>query len=771
MNDTGFASERPRSCRIYGSVSVLLALSVSGLICPTPMAMARGADESFILTATDSSFSRYVPAYLANGFWSADSSLLGTSATMAQMAGVMDYHADDVSRPAAVPSWNEIDYFDGTAWLNAGGAGAATHTRYRQTLNMRDGLLDTRYRWHTVAHATDVSVTSFVSQSSPHLAVVSLTLAPQFSGPVHLRFTLRNPPEAQRLPLARMSAAEFAAAAAAANQAELVAGGNRTVIWYRGAVQINGFGSDAAAGLLWLEGHAAGGRRVAMAAAIEPPPNLPILRRSVKQSADGVALDVEVWLQRHHRYRFTKFIAASAQGWGGRATDDVAAASAARRRGLESLRDAHRNAWHQLWRSDIRAGGSLELQRTIHSDLFYILENSTPDTSWPAAACGFSANYFGHVFWDNDFWVFPTLLLMHPARAKSLIEFRQRTLPQALARAGAHGYAGAMYPWEADPWSGEDVTPPFAVANAEREIHVNGAVALAQWRYYLATRDLQWLRQRGFPVIQAVADFWVSRASFNAVKQRFELLHVTSPEEDYTDVDNEIYTNVVAQRSLTAANDAARALGVVPNERWAEVARKLYLPAVGERGVYFDFDPTTAHDKTTSWMATSVPLLSIPSLNFTADEKTLQGLFAHAAAAVAGVREHANQMILIMLGIQAAGIGRSGDFSDFIGAQGSGRDSFLKPPFNVRSETPQNNSNHLLATSGGFIQAFLYGLTGLRLEERGLVEEFPATLPANLAYLKVLNLAFRGQRLDVSIVRLPSGRVVREMIAKARYRD
>ncbi len=753
------------------SSSLLLALSAFIFSSVTPRVVAHGADESFILTATDSSFSRYVPTYLANGFWSADSSLLGTSATASHMTGLMDYHSEDVSRPAALPSWNEIDYFDGAAWLNASTVAASTHTYYRQTLDMHDGVLNTRYRWHSPARATDVSVTSFVSQSAPHLAVVSLMLQPKFSGRVRVRFTLHPPPVPQRLPLAQMSAEQFSAVAAQANLPDLVAGGNRTPIWYPGSVQIIGFGSDATSDTMWIEGNAEGGRRVALAAAIETPPNLAVIDHTTEAAASGVSLDLELSLQRNHRYRFTKFVAASADGWGGRATDDVAAAIVARGTGLTSLRNAHSSAWHQLWRSDIQVGGDLPLQRTIHSDLFYLLENSTLDTSWPATACGFSANYFGHVFWDNDFWVFPTLLMMHPARAKSLVAFRQRTLPQAQAqaRATAHAYTGAMYPWEADPWSGEDVTPSFAIGNADREIHVNGAVALAQWRYYLATQDLRWLREKGFPVLQAVAEFWSSRVSFNAAKQRFELLHVTSPEEDYGDVDNEIYTNVVAHQSLTAAIDAARVLGIPPNDRWALVAGGLYLPTVGDQGAYYDFDPTTAHDKTGSWMATSVPLLSIPSLNFTADAPTLQGLYAHSVTAIDRVRKHANQMILIMLAIQAADIGKSAAFSDFIGAAVSGQDPFLKPPFNVRSETPQNNSNYLLATSGGFIQAFLFGLTGLRIEERGLVQAFPPTLPTNLKYLRLVNIAFRGQMIDVSITRLPSGRVVRQMTVKTRY--
>jgi protein-glucosylgalactosylhydroxylysine glucosidase len=727
---------------------------------------ARAGDDSFILTASERDFSRYTPTYLANGFWSVRSSLLGTAASLAEMVGLMDYQPEDVSRPAAIPSWNEVDYFDGAEWLNAGTVGVSTHTHYRQTLDMHDGVLRTRYRWRDGVHMTDICVTSFVSQSMPHLGVVSLELEAHFSGPVRMRFTLRSAPEPQRMPLARMSAAQFSAAAAALNQEGLISGGDRNAIWYPGHVVVSGSGGDAAAGTVWMEGRAVLGRTVAMAAAVALPANLDIVHRTVQHGAEVVSLDLEVRVRRNHRYRFTKFVFASSEGWGGAASEDAAAAARARSSGLAPLLAAHINAWHELWRSDIVVGGSPALQRAIHSDLFYILENSTSDTSWPMAACGFSPNYFGHVFWDNDFWLFPTLLLLHPERARSLISFRQRTLPQALARAKAHGYAGAMYPWEADPWSGEDVTPAFAIINAEREIHVNGAVALAQWRYYLATQDLSWLRERGFPVIEAVADFWVSRVTFDAGKHRFELLHVTSPEEDYTDVNNEIYTNVIAHESLQAASEAARVLGVQPNARWGEVADALYLPTRGEDGRYVEFDRTTPHDKKASWMGTSIPLLSIPSLHFTADEETLRGLFRHSLTAIGQVRDKANQMILLMLAIQAADIGESTYFSEFIGGSGA-NDFFLKPPFNVRSETPQNNSNYLLATSGGFIQALLYGATGLRIDPAGLVPQFAATLPRELTYLEVVNIVVRGRVFDVRVSRLPSGQIVRQITAKA----
>jgi trehalose/maltose hydrolase-like predicted phosphorylase len=759
------------------SLSVLLTQAASAAATP------ESAMDSFKLTATDRNFENYYPTYLANGYWSMASSLSGTGPTPAQMAGVMDYTAADVSRPAAIPSWNEIDYYDGAQWLNAGAVSGWTHADYRQTLDMRDGLLHTRYQWRSSAHRTDVSVTSFVSMSDPHLAVVSLQLTPRFSGAVRLRFTLRSPPPPQRLRLAEMSAAEFNAASAASNQPELATGGKRDAIWYQGQVENVITGDGPAANAFWMAGKAIAGRSVALGAAIALPPRLAIRRITTSRTdaagpAPAIVLDVEGRVQNGRSYRFTKFVAASAAGWetetGGAAAvgtpgaRTAAAAAKARSTGLQVLQAAHERAWRALWRSDILVGGNAELQRTLHSDLFYLLENSAPGTTWPAAACGFSSNYFGHVFWDNDFWVFPALLLLHPERAQSLIAFRQRTLPQAVARARAHGFAGAMYPWEADPWSGEDVTPKFAVENADREIHVNGAVALAQWQYYLATGDRQWLRDKAFPVIKAVADFWVSRASEGsagrpAAPRRYEILDVTSPEEDYAHVNNEIYTNVAAHRSLQAAIAAAAALEESPNPRWRDVADGLYLPTAGQHGDYFDFDPTTAHDKTNSWMATSVPMLSIPALGFDADADTLQGLFRHSVDAVGPIRGRANQMVLVMLAIQAADVGDANYFNDFVGGRGGATDPFLKPPFNVRSETPQNDSIYLLATSGGFIQAFLFGLSGLRIDASGLAERYRPTLPRQITSLKLTNIAFRGRAVDVAISRLPSGQVVRRI--------
>lgn len=753
----------------------LLALCATLPVAVTGAAAAVTAADSFTLQATQQDLGNYYPTYLANGYWSVASSPLGVAPTSSQMVGLMDRTPGDVSRPAAVPEWNEIDYFDGAHWLSGGNVTTPAFSHYRQSLDMHGAVLRTCYRWRAGAHTSDLSTTTFVSQSDAHLAAVTLELTPRFSGRIRLRFTLRGLPPPVRLPLARLSAEQFAAAADAASQPDLAAGGNRSAIWYPGQVNIVTSGGDAAARMLWMDAGAVGDRRLGLAVAVALPATLRQVRTRFTSEEGVLGLEVDAQVQRNRRYRVTKYVAASAEGWGGDAAADRILAGRFRSTGLRALQAAHSRAWEKLWRSDIEVGGDSTLQRTIHSDLFYLLENTTAGTTWPVAACGFSSHYFGHVFWDNDLWVFPALLLLHPERARPLIEFRVRTLPQALARAAAHGFPGAMYPWEADPGTGEDVTPAFAVENADREIHVDGAVALAQWQYYLASGDRGWLASQGYPVLSAVADFWAARVTPNATRDRFEVLDVTSPEEDYLHVDNEIYTNEVAWRSLQAAIEAAKVLGRTAHAGWLTVADRLYRPARTTGGTYQDFDPSTPHDKTTSWMATSVPMLSIPALGFDADGATLQGLLRHSVEAIGKVRDRANQMILVMLAIQATVAGNTAYFADFLGAAPSsaapgggaadsaasgGADPFLKPPFNVRSETPQNDSIYLLATSGGYLQAFLFGLSGLRLDTHGLAEKFPPALPPSLSFLKLKNLNVRGRSMDVMISR-KSGRVQR----------
>jgi trehalose/maltose hydrolase-like predicted phosphorylase len=83
----------------------------------------------------------------------------------------------------------------------------------------------------------------------------------------------------------------------------------------------------------------------------------------------------------------------------------------------------------------------------------------------------------------------------------------------------------------------------------------------------------------------------------------------------------------------------------------------------------------------------------------------------------------------------------------------------IKPPFNVRTETATNNTGYFVTSSGGFVQNFVYGLSGLRIEEKGLIEAYAPVLPPEWKSMTLRNIEFRGRRYDITIDRDAGGKV------------
>lgn len=57
-------------------------------------------------------------------------------------------------------------------------------------------------------------------------------------------------------------------------------------------------------------------------------------------------------------------------------------------------------------------------------------------------------DYQGHVFWDQETWMYPPIQVLHSDFGKTLLKSRIRTLDSAKQLAKQKGYEGAMYPWE-----------------------------------------------------------------------------------------------------------------------------------------------------------------------------------------------------------------------------------------------------------------------------------------------------------------------------------
>jgi len=666
-----------------------------------------------------------------------------------------------MSRPAAIPGGTEIDYSTGPtaagqAWLNKTPVIPSRFQDYRQRLNLRDATLTTSYVYVDGARKTAVEVSTFVDQAQPHLAVTRISITPDFDGTVQLSLALNlwAPPQ-PRLPLGELIGAQMEEAVQAQGrrlEAVPPATADRAAIWYRGDTHVVSNGGDANSLTLWLDGRAEHGLAMAEAAAVGVPDGLVPESVNTYQSAYRLATNLAVRLQRHHTYSFTKYVAFSRAGWGGDAQADVQLAVAARRSGYERLLAEHREAWRALWQTDILIDGDLRAQRAVHSELYYLLASSTRDTAWPLGACALTPGYAGHVFWDADTWIFPALLLLHPERARPLVMFRARTLDAAVQRAHERGYAGAMFPWEADPENGSEQTPHFASVLGEREIHVNADVAIAQWQYYLATGDQDWLRAYGWPVIREVARFWASRATLDTRQARYEIHHVTSVNEAYSDVSNDTFTNASAATALGIAVRAAAVLGEKPDPLWADAARLLYIPVGGAVLHHLEFETDAGSGSAGSG---STLLLSFPSLDLPMSAELRHNDYHVGLPPQIKVQNVTDSMGLAPTSIAAATVSDSAVAVAWFDRNFSG--GTLKPPFAVRTETAANNTGYFLTGSGGFIQNLLYGFTGLRIREQGLVEAYPPLLPPGWKSLTLKNISFRGRRVDVVISRDATG--------------
>lgn len=744
-------------------MSRIRSVIVCFLLLSGATAARADTDASFLLQAGLADEPAYFPGYLGNGYIGTLTAPRGTEATRTYLAAFMDHTAGDMSRPAAVPAWTQIDFTagmpgQGFAPLNRVPFSERRFSDYSQTLDLHDATLTTRYRFTDHGRVTAVELVMVVSEAAPHLAATRITITPDYDGVVQLSFPIILWAEhAPRFPLGETTGPEQEEVVAANDlpiEARPPATPDREAVWYPGYTAVHAADGDTATRSLWLDGQAAQGLTMAMAAAVALPEGATPESVTLHKTRYRLALDVDMKVERGHSYAFTKYVALSRAGWGGNAAEDLALAREARSRGFERLLEEHRAAWARLWQSDILIEGDPKAQQVTHSELYYLLATSTADTDLSPGPDALTPEYSAHVFWDSDTWIFPALLLMHPERAKSMVDFRYRTLAPAQQRAQAHGFQGAMYPWESDPENGTDQTPHSAVLLADTEIHVTADVAIAQWQYYLATHDRDWLRTRGWPVIREVARFWASRSTYNAREHRFEILHVNSVAESHNGIPNDTFTNVSAARALGFAAAAAREIGERPDPVWEKASREMYVPLSAGGAHHLPFDPSimkTSED----FGGGPVPLLFLPSLDLPMSPALRRGDYEFAVRPIAPSRAGGGSMGIAPSIVAATTVGGTDEATALLNANLSG--GTLKPPFNVRTETAGNNTGYFLTGSAGYLQSLIYGFTGLRTREAGLVEAYPPVLPTGWSSLTLRNISFRGQRFDVRIARDSSG--------------
>ena len=93
-------------------------------------------------------------------------------------------------------------------------------------------------------------------------------------------------------------------------------------------------------------------------------------------------------------------------------------------------------------------------------------------------------------------------------------------------------------------------------------------------KYYQVTGDKEWLRDRGWPILKEVADFWTSRVERNGPGQ-YDIKNVIGANEWEENIDNNAFTNAIAIMTLGYATQAAEILGLTADPDWAHVAKNI----------------------------------------------------------------------------------------------------------------------------------------------------------------------------------------------------
>ena len=261
--------------------------------------------------------------------------------------------------------------------------------------------------------------------------------------------------------------------------------------------------------------------------------------------------------------------------------------------------------WANVWATqDIEIFGDEEQQQGIRFCIFQLHQTyHGVDAANNVGAKGLTGEaYSGHTFWDTETYCLPFYLFSNTQAARNLLEYRYKTLPQAIEWATEQDCEGAFY-----PMSTIDGTESCGVWwHGNLEIHVSAAVAYGVWNYMKICDDRDFLYSKGMEMLLQIARFFASRGNWDP-EGKYGFFGVMGPDEFHTFVNNNTYTNVIAQKTFEWAiefykqmqaecpEDCAKLvekIGFKEDELavWQEMKDKMKIIQDEETGVYEQHD-------------------------------------------------------------------------------------------------------------------------------------------------------------------------------------
>jgi trehalose/maltose hydrolase-like predicted phosphorylase len=481
---------------------------------------------------------------------------------------------------ANTPDWLPLDvYLNGERFSMVNGQVES----FQRSLDLRNGLLTRQVCWRSPSGwVADLTFERFASLPDPHLLLVRCRVEPQFEGLLEFRAGINACTD--NLGLAHW---QWLGQGIQDDIAYLHTRTRQTRIELAAAMRVECSSGESLSQEIWDAQNA---------------PTAVVRARA----APGQAIVV------------TQIIALVSS----RDTGEVVPAAVervARFRSWPAALAAHNAAWEKEWeRADVIIEGDDEVQTAIRFNLYHLLIAAPrKDDRVSIGAKTLSGyGYRGHSFWDTEIFMLPFFTHTSPHIARNLLTYRSRLLPGARHKAAQNGFEGAMFPWECAS-DGEEVTPKWVpdIADPGRlvriwcgdiEIHISADIAFATHQYWRVTGDHGWFLEHGAELVMDTARFWASRAEWNSEAERYEYSLVIGPDEYHDRVDNNFFTNRMAQWNLqTALEVLAWLKGYAPHKaselverldlsdqrlaHWKNVIDFIYLPALPS-GLVEQFD-------------------------------------------------------------------------------------------------------------------------------------------------------------------------------------
>ncbi|MFW6119069.1 MAG: beta-phosphoglucomutase [Planctomycetota bacterium] len=243
---------------------------------------------------------------------------------------------------------------------------------------------------------------------------------------------------------------------------------------------------------------------------------------------------------------------------------------------FEELLSEQEAWWARYWDlADIEVDGNPLDQQALRFTLFHLRQSNPEDPRRSISANGMTGDaYCGHVFWDTEMYISPAYLYTEPETVRPLLEYRRGLLDRARERAEQMDGVGALYSWNSI--SGEECGVVYEAATAE--YHVVSDIAFALRRYVEATGDVEFLHSEGAEVLFETARFLADRGCFVPLRgNSFCINAVCGPDEYACGVNNNCYTNMMAQWHLRWAAEVYDGMEQVAPERFADLTARIGL--------------------------------------------------------------------------------------------------------------------------------------------------------------------------------------------------